>query len=1008
MAAPSGTVWGSVVGDYGRVGIHVALKHTATTTRRVVTLWFWSKYSVSDSTNTLYYDAGTTSASSSKGSVSISTSVSSGTGWSTSNQVKLKTYDHTYSRGTSNWSESCAMKLSGIDRVGGTMTATTSYTVPKLDSYTVSYNANGGTGAPSAQIKYYGKNITLSATKPTRTGYTFQGWATSAGGAVAYQPGATYSANAGITLYAKWTAITYAVYYNGDGGTNIPSTQTKTYGVNLTLSTTKPTKTGYTFLGWATSAGGSVAYQPGSTYSTNAAVTLYARWQIITYSIIYDANGGTGAPASQTKNYGSTLTLSSVIPTRTNYNFLGWSPNKSATSATYSAGGSYTTNSSAIFYAVWKLAYVKPRITNMSITRCDVDGNLSDSGTYALLNFTYATDLKPRNPLITYMYNGEEQNQMLMIVVVQDPVTGEEIYSTKDTFNNVIVGTSVEGGPFSLETGHTISITLSDGEGGPDNTTIISVNLPAMKFLIDFKSGGKGMAIGKPASEDIFECALPAKFNDTVYGQVRGLGECPAIPDNANLNNYLTPGVYSVRNDTTAGTISNIPVKSAGILVVSSGLGQAINPNGTWQYAVQTYTPYCISNQASWERHMNVGDTAGAWSYGVWKKNVRYTVDSNNVAGLDDVPVDGWLRTPTKGLLPNTSGTNGGVGTSTWRFSSGYFGSLNANGDSWFGKTRCPGSSEWIGMYNTVGGGTRKGYIGHDGSTHLYIANEAGGYIYLGNATSRHTITSGHHYFANGTTYWINNGGWFNLAGGTVNGALTATSTITSKAAVHLYTNIGSLQAYTTGFAIYSKWRDGSNHDVVTRGSDGLGCALGWVGSASYATVVTIRGRTCKYQNANGTTTLSDRNLKKDFAEFTDAHDTFFDSLKPTTYKYILGSSNRSHFGYITQEVEEALETAGLTTKDFGGVNIMPLTSRDTETEHDTGEVKDVYNSPTNYLLDKGIKEEHDLIYTEFISLNTWQIQKLKKRVNEQDEEIANLKSELSELKSLVQQLLDK
>jgi uncharacterized repeat protein (TIGR02543 family) len=403
------------------------------------------------------------------------------------------------------------MKLSGIDRVGGTMTATTSYTVPKLDSYTVSYNANGGTGAPGAQTKYYGKNITLSTTKPTRTGYTFQGWATSSTGAVAYQPGATYSANAGITLYAKWTAITYAVYYNGNGGTtNIPSTQTKTYGVNLTLSSARPTRTGYTFLGWATSSTGAVAYQPGSAYTANTSVTLYAKWQLITYSITYDANGGTGAPGAQTKNYGSTLTLSSVKPTRTNYNFLGWSTNKSATSATYSAGGSYTSNASATLYAVWELAYVKPRITNISITRCDVDGNPSDSGTYALLSFTYATDLKPRNPLISYMYNGEEQIQMLMIVVVQDPVTGEEIYSTKDTFNNVVVGAVVEGGPFSLETNHTINITLSDGEGGTDNTTIIPVNLPAMKFLIDFKSGGKGVAIGKPAYyADRFDVAWP-------------------------------------------------------------------------------------------------------------------------------------------------------------------------------------------------------------------------------------------------------------------------------------------------------------------------------------------------------------------------------------------------------------------------------------------------------------------------------------------------------------------
>lgn len=72
-------------------------------------------------------------------------------------------------------------------------------------TYTVSYNANGGTGAPGDQIKYHGTSLTLSTTKPTRTGYTFLGWATSSTAASAtYQPGDSYSENSNITLYAVW------------------------------------------------------------------------------------------------------------------------------------------------------------------------------------------------------------------------------------------------------------------------------------------------------------------------------------------------------------------------------------------------------------------------------------------------------------------------------------------------------------------------------------------------------------------------------------------------------------------------------------------------------------------------------------------------------------------------------------------------------------------------------------------------------------------------------------
>lgn len=73
-----------------------------------------------------------------------------------------------------------------------------------------------------------------------------------------------------------------------------------------------------------------------------------------TYTVSYDANGGTGAPESQTKTHGVTLTLSSHRPTRNGYTFLGWSKSSTATTAAYSAGGSYTANSSVTLYAVWQ------------------------------------------------------------------------------------------------------------------------------------------------------------------------------------------------------------------------------------------------------------------------------------------------------------------------------------------------------------------------------------------------------------------------------------------------------------------------------------------------------------------------------------------------------------------------------------------------------------------------------------------------------------------------------
>ena len=239
----------------------------------------------------------------------------------------------------------------------GTVITQKSFNVTVGPNYTVSYNANGGSGAPSSQTKYYGKTLTLSSTKPTRTGYIFKGWALhSSASTASYSAGDPYYNNSGVTLYAVWELEQYKVSYDANGGSGAPSSQIKYYGQTLTLSSTKPTRTGYVFKGWATySSASSATYSAGSSYYNNSGVTLYAVWELEQYTVSYNANGGSGAPSSQIKYYGQTLTLSSTKPIRTGYVFKGWATYASASSATYSAGGLYYDNSKVTLYAVWEL-----------------------------------------------------------------------------------------------------------------------------------------------------------------------------------------------------------------------------------------------------------------------------------------------------------------------------------------------------------------------------------------------------------------------------------------------------------------------------------------------------------------------------------------------------------------------------------------------------------------------------------------------------------------------------
>ena len=240
----------------------------------------------------------------------------------------------------------------GNENVVATLSIPVSVTA---NTYTISYSANGGSGAPSSQNKYYGTNITLSSSVPTRSGYTFLGWSTSSSATSAtYQPGGTFSLNANTTLYAVWKANpTYSITYNANGGSGAPSTQTGS--TNYTISSTVPIRSGYTFLGWSTSSNATTStYEAGDTVAISANLTLYAVWKANTYTITYNANGGSGAPSSQTKTHGTNLTLSSTKPTRDGYTFLGWSTSSSATSATYQPGSSFSLNENATLYAVWK------------------------------------------------------------------------------------------------------------------------------------------------------------------------------------------------------------------------------------------------------------------------------------------------------------------------------------------------------------------------------------------------------------------------------------------------------------------------------------------------------------------------------------------------------------------------------------------------------------------------------------------------------------------------------
>jgi uncharacterized repeat protein (TIGR02543 family) len=399
-----------------------------------------------------------------------------------------------------------------------------------------------------------------------------------------------------------WTS--YTVSYNANGGSGAPSSQTKWKDQTLTLSTTKPTRTGYTFQGWATSASGSVAYAAGASYTANASVTLYAVWKAKTYTVSYNANGGSGAPSSQTKTHGTALTLSTTKPTRANYTFLGWATSASATTATYAAGGSYTANATVTLYAVWELVYVKPIIYNLTADRCDASGAAVDDGTCGLIKF------------------GWECTNTVSSIKIAWASASAGSGSTTVTASGTSGSVSKVIGDSSLinDASYTITVQVSDNVSYSTATTTFNGSV----FPLDAKAGGNGIAFGKSAElgaadslggNGVADFAFDAKFNDPVYGKALGMDRLPAIPANGDFNNYMEPGCYAVYSNAIAETVANIPVARAGRLEVWSSTGEGVRLE-QWSYLRQRFIPYNSGN-AVWERELTRGED-NSWNYYEW------------------------------------------------------------------------------------------------------------------------------------------------------------------------------------------------------------------------------------------------------------------------------------------------------------------------------------------------------------------------------------------------------
>ncbi len=221
---------------------------------------------------------------------------------------------------------------------------------PTANSYIISFNANNGTGSVPASVNVKNGQMVPEINKniPTRSGYIFKGWYDNVDytkGKVYYnelnEPTTYYEKNDSITLYAGWgkdmVVMSYKIIFNANGGSGgqTSSVSVKNGESLPKITSTPPTKKGYTFQGWYDSLSGGTIYYNSSgaaqvKFYKKLDITLYARWKANTYTVSFDVNGGTGnVPDSVTATFGVKMpVINNNIPTRDKHMFLGWYDNE--------------------------------------------------------------------------------------------------------------------------------------------------------------------------------------------------------------------------------------------------------------------------------------------------------------------------------------------------------------------------------------------------------------------------------------------------------------------------------------------------------------------------------------------------------------------------------------------------------------------------------------------------------------------------------------------------------
>ena len=382
-----------------------------------------------------------------------------------------------------------------------------------------------------------------------------------------------------------------------------------------TCSVTSPSieKNGYEIIGWNTSNSATTSsWNVNTSKSISANSTYYPITKLNTYTVSYNANGGSGAPASQTKTTNNNLTLSSVKPTRVGYTFRGWGTSSSATTATYQPGGTYSDNKSITLYAVWKINKVNIKFSTNSGTVQTSSTNASGKiykwkqDSSGVVSRTAANGSTYSNPFFTLKYGSSTNSDGLPNYnnskYLNITKTGHNAISGQEW--KCLSGCTLSGKVFNQATVYKASDFCDASKG--DCTVTLGVNWVASTYTITLDSQG---ATSSGTTKVYYQYNTTKTINGTVcyYYTNSTLTNC--LSNGYNITkptktNYTFSGYYTGTNGSgtnyvnSSGTFINNVYKTTG----NRTLYAKWTLNTKKMYVNDINGLYCMSKSGGGER----------------------------------------------------------------------------------------------------------------------------------------------------------------------------------------------------------------------------------------------------------------------------------------------------------------------------------------------------------------------------------------------------------------------